>query len=247
MYQGIIFYLHDPRVLKEPMELFHKAILNDTMDVLFPKKYCVVIGYQNFVGWMVENSGIRQFMSQNGFLVEDAKLSENQLSLMMMGRVLKSLLRPQKEVLDVMNDLFQDYQETPFVAVHLRCGGKLSDTPDPTVYLTMKQVYDAFKFLQRTNESIFLSTDSQIVKNTISQYIPRDRIHMNHEKVAIVDTQLFKPEKTSRQLLLSVGELMLLGESQECYGTSGSTFTLVGCALAQRIPLFIGKGLVSLA
>ena len=69
---------------------------------------------------------------------------------------------------------------------------------------------------------------------------------MNNERVAIVDTQLLIPEKTSRQLLLSVSELMLLGRSRKCYGTSGSTFTLVGCALAQQIPSFVGKGFISL-
>ena len=203
-------------------------------------------GYQNFVGWMVENPNIRHFMSQHGFLIENANLTTTQLSMLVMGRVLKSLLLPQQEVLNAMNVIFPNHHSTPFIGVHLRCGGELSDTPDPSVYLTSEQISDAFHSLQRTEGLLFLSTDSQIVKANITQYIPKSRIRMNNERVAIVDTQLFKPEKTSRQLLLSVSELMLLGESRECYGTSGSTFTLVGCALAQRIPSFVGKELISL-
>ena len=246
VYQGTIFYLHDPRVLKEPIALFHNAILQDSISGLFPRKYCIVTGYQNFVGWMVENPNIRHFMSQHGFLIENANLSTTQLSILTMGRVLKSVLLPQQEVLNAMNVIFPNYDSTPFIGVHLRCGGKLSDTPDPSVYLTSEQICDAFHLLQRTEGLLFLSTDSQIVKTNITQYIPVNRIRMNNERVAIVDTQLLRPEKTSRQLLLSVSELMLLGRSRKCYGTSGSTFTLVGCALAQQIPSFVGKGFISL-
>lgn len=79
VYQGTIFYLHDPRVLKEPIALFHNAILQDSISGLFPRKYCIVTGYQNFVGWMVENPNIRHFMSQHGFLIENANLSTTQL------------------------------------------------------------------------------------------------------------------------------------------------------------------------
>ena len=89
---------------------------------------------------MVENPNIRHFMSQHGFLIENANLSTTQLSILTMGRVLKSVLLPQQEVLNAMNVIFPNYDSTPFIGVHLRCGGKLSDTPDPSVYLTSEQM-----------------------------------------------------------------------------------------------------------
>ena len=139
-----------------------------------------------------------------------------------------------------MDRLFHDYQNTSYIGVGLRCGGRLGDNPDLTMHLSTQQIRNALTKLQKTQGPFFLSTVSRYVKDTIKKSIPLDRIHMNNEKVMIVDTQLVNSEQTVRKLLLSVAELMLWGKSQQCYGIVMITFTLVGCAMAQKNPYLVG-------
>lgn len=240
----MIYYLHTKSQNKKPLKLFHKAFSNNSTSYLFPKKYCLVIGNANFVGWSLENPQILQFMIQNNFFVNTTSdIERNQQSLLMMGRVLKHVLQPRPIVLAEMNRIMPNFNTTTYIGVHLRCGGKLSDMHDPFAYLSMTNLVTVFKHLQGISDSlpIFLSTDSKIAKVNMQKYLPTKTIYTDTQDVAIADSQLMAPSKALIYLLSTVSEIMLLGSSSQCYGTAGSTFSHVGCALAQKVPYVIGK------
>ena len=239
----MIFHLHSQVKDKIALQYFKKAIQMNSTDILFPKKYCLTIGNINLVHWCILNPQIRQFMIKNGFFVAASHSKVPQQHLLMLGRVLKYVLRPQPIVLAEMNRIVPHFNSTSYVGVHLRCGGRLSDMHDPSTYLTMEQLHRVFNHLRNIPDSlpIFLSTDSKIAKESMRKSLSTKTIYTYTKPVVIADSQLMTPEKALSYLLSAVSELMLLGHSSECYGTSGSTFTHVGCALARKIPYIIGK------
>ena len=60
-----------------------------------------------------------------------------------------------------------NYQNTSYIGVDLRCGGRLSDNPDLTMHLSTQQIRNALTTLQKTHGPLFLSTDSQYVKTLL--------------------------------------------------------------------------------
>ena len=240
----MIFYLHNQLRNKRALQFFGNAIRMNSTNMMFPKKYSLIVGNANLLRWCIQNPQIRQFMVQNGFFVAmNQHIHVPQQQLLMLGRVLKYVLRPQPIVIAEMNRIVPNFNTTSYVGVHLRCGGKLSDMHDPSTYLTMQQLHHIFNHLRHLSDSlpIFLSTDSKIAKESMRKSLSTKTIYTDTKAVAIADSQLMTPARASNFLLSAVSELMLLGHSSECYGTSGSTFTHVGCALAQKIPYLIGK------
>ena len=212
---------------------------------MFARKYALIVGNLNVLRHCIESDLIRHFMAKNGFLPNTNRLHTAQQRFLLLGRVLKYVLKPQPMVIAEMNRIVPNFNTTSYIGVHLRCGGHLSDMHDPSTYLTRRHIQSVFEYIRKNDHSkpIFLSTDSKIVKRSMRKSFATKTLYMDTKDVAIADAQLMTPARALSFLLSSVSELMLLGHSSECYGTSGSTFSQVGCALAQKIPYLIGKKL----
>ena len=248
--KGILYYSHTSRLLQPMSEtntLFQIHIKNSNITAIFQNhKYCGIIGNVPIVRFIYGNDYLTHYMINQGIVKADIiHSSQVNFTLSTQGAILKYVLQPTTLVLTAMKSFFPNYQYQQFIAFHLRTGGSLSDIADPSKYLDITHVENAISFMksQQTKNSsttILLVSDSSIVKDKARIHLNKSRLIVTSSRVVIVDTQLGTSNQT-KQLLSAVAELMLLGHSHTCYGTSISTFSHIGCCLNGKVPWLIGQ------
>ena len=77
----------------------------------------------------------------------------------------------------------------------------------------------------------------------VNDYLPgimknRDVIYVNEETL-YSDTQVMNIDSVVIATYTAVADLYILGNSQTCLMTRGSTFAYTGCAISRRIPYII--------
>lgn len=248
--KGILYYTHTSWLtnpVSKTNALFRTLFMHDDINAMFQNyKYCGVIGNVPFIRFFHGSNHLSHFLVQQGIAKPEViNASRIDFTLLTQGAILKHILQPTQLVLSAMQSIFPDYRNQSFIGIHLRTGGLLSDVFDYTWYLSQNDVDQAISFMKSQQQanpslSVFLSSDSSKVKNSAIQTLNTSRLIINNERVVIVDTQLGTSGQ-SDQLLSAIAELMILGYSQSCYGTSESTFSLVGCGFNGKTPWLIGR------
>ena len=248
--KGILYYTHTSWLfypLSKTNSLFKTHFKTNNISAIFQNyKYCGIIGNTPLIRFFYGNQDLTQFLINQG-IIQPTIISSSRIdfTLSVQGAILNYVLQPTQLVLSAMESIFPHYQNQSFIGIHLRTGGYLSDIRDPSQYLNWKHVRSAVSFMksrQQSNSSlfVFLSSDSSKVKNMTSTTLNSSRLILNNNRVVIVDTQLGTSGQAD-QLLSAIAELMLLGHSQSCYGTYGSTYSHVGCSLNGKTPWLIGR------
>ena len=248
--KGILYFAQATQLthrLSKSNSLFKTHFKTNNISAIFQNyKYCGIIGNTPLIRFFHGNQDLTQFLINQG-IIQPTIISSSRINftLSVQGAILNYVLQPTQLVLSAMESIFPHYQNQSFIGIHLRTGGYLSDIRDPSQYLNWKHVRSAVSFMksrQQSNSSlfVFLSSDSSKVKNMTSTTLNSSRLILNNNRVVIVDTQLGTSGQAD-QLLSAIAELMLLGHSQSCYGTYGSTYSHVGCSLNGKTPWLIGR------
>ena len=248
--KGISYYIHALKMHKR-MSIsnirFKTAITSNNLDILFEdRKYCGVIGNVALSRYFYGNKIMVNYLQNHQFLQSSIRThSQVDFTLSIQGAILKRVLQPTSLVLSTMQSIFPNYQNQSFIGIHLRTGGKLSDTPISQAFLNKKQVTNSIHQLAglsftHGNIRFFLSTDSSFVRNISQVSFQPIRLVMRQSKVVIVDSQ-FGNSHNSDQIRYAIADLMLLSSSSHCYGTYGSTFTHVGCGMSGHALEIVGR------
>ena len=248
--KGILYYIHALKMhnnMSISNARFNETIVFNDLNILFQNhKYCGIIGTVPLVRYFYNNEIITKYLIDHGYIYPNiVKLSRVAFSYFTQGAILKHVLQPTQLVLSAMQSIFPNYQNQQFIGIHLRTGGKLSDTPISQVFLNknaLKNVMPQVIGIQYTQKNVllYLSTDSSFVRNFMQTSLQPNRLIMKNQSVVIVDSQ-YNTSHHSDQILSAVADLMLLGNSKACYGTYGSTFSHVGCGMSGHRMEIVGR------
>ena len=252
--KGILYYIHTYDGMyygsgktTRSNKRFTSALSSNNLDILFQNhKYCGVIGNVALSRYFYGSKAMIEYLRTNNYLQSSGKtLSQVDFTLSVQGAILKHVLQPTQLVLSAMQSIFLHYQTQPYIGIHLRAGGKLSDMNIEMWFLSEDQIKTSLSFFQKFQQNepstyFYLSTDSSFVRNKAFYSFGGKHLISKNESVVIVDSQ-FNTSHHSEQLLSAIADLMILGNSSACYGTYGSTFTHVGCGMSGGMMYVIGR------
>ena len=198
--KGILYFSQATRLthpLSKTNSLFKTHLKTNNITAIFQNhKYCGIIGNTPLIRFFHGNEILTQFLIHQG-TVQPTILNSSRIdfTLSVQGAILKHVLQPTQLVLSAMQSIFPHYQTQPYIGIHLRAGGYLSDVRDPSQYLNWKHIRNAVSFMkiqQQSNSSlfVFLSSDSSKIKNVTLTNLDSSRLILNNNRVVIVDTQL---------------------------------------------------------
>ena len=143
--KGILYYTHTSWLtypLSKTNSLFKTHLKTNNITAIFQNhKYCGIIGNTPLIRFFHDNEILTQFLIHQG-TVQPTILNSSRIdfTLSVQGAILKHVLQPTQLVLSAMQSIFPHYQTQPYIGIHLRTGGKLSDTPISQVFLSLNHV-----------------------------------------------------------------------------------------------------------
>lgn len=160
-----------------------------------------------------------------------------------MGNIMRAVLVPSSKLIERMNLLYNKWSVDKYDAIHLRIGGKRSDSHFFVEYDNEKVISTTFKCanVNALTNTVYLASDSLSVKKQSTAYFSKHIVLYDKQPTKLIDSQVVNTTKCDDLLLIAASELMLLGNSQTCYMTFKSTYSYVGCSMSKGLSFIVVK------
>ena len=217
-----------------------KAIDGDCSE-MFPTTITSIIGNSLLLSYIVNNPDYYQILYLIG--MKEYK-KNNSLSMKVFyshGEFLQKVMIVSNVTKEVMNIRYPGVFEKKYDAIQLRMGGSLADYHIKQKWLSKESLRNAVKCIDDhfKSKDVYIASDSKLAKEYMKNQLKNRNVIYVNEETLYSDTQVMNIDSVVIATYTAVADLYILGNSQTCLMTGGSTFAYTGCAISGRIPYII--------
>ena len=225
--------------LKTDMQYIRNMINTGNSSQVLPTGITAVIGNALLLGYVINSVPYYEILNSNGIYSHNTRIRSGLRDYYCFGEFLRHVMQITELTKEIMSTRFPIVDKGPFDAVQLRMGGRLSDYPLSQQWLSKKSLAVAVRCAETyfNSTNIYVASDSMYAKNYMRENLKNRNVHFVNEKVLFSDTQVMNVDSVSIATYTAVADLYILGNSQSCIMTSGSTFAFAGCAISGNPPI----------
>ncbi|KAK8807381.1 hypothetical protein WA158_004140 [Blastocystis sp. Blastoise] len=160
-----------------------------------------------------------------------------------------SVFTPKPVLLEAMNKVYPNYNTTSYISVHGRFLGSMadfSDAPSRILECEVPAFIDIIKKDMNKNHlsKIYVAADSSRFKLMINNTLPSNVI-LGHLPSLFNSNYMIKNTRNQWKVLeaqlYAMAELYILRKGQSCIGSTGSSFSFIGCAATMKTYTIFGN------
>ena len=227
--------------IKTDMPIIKDFIITGDERLVFPTGITTIVGYSHILRFMINSQPYHSILLASGMTGFQRNVSSHLKVYYCYGEFLRDIMRITDLTKEVMKVRYPIVFEQPFDAIQLRMGGRLSDVPMPTQYLTMESLHVAIQCVGTycKSSNIYVASDSIKAKLFMKSRLEGKNVSFVNEKSLFSDSQLNNMEGVYIATYSAVADIYILGNSQQCIMTEDSTLAYAICAITGKPPVII--------
>ena len=227
--------------IKTDLKRIKDFIMTGDERIGLPTGITTTIGYSHILRFIINSQPYNSILLASGITGFQRNVSSHLKVYYCYGEFLRGIMRITDLTKEVMKMRYPIVFEQPYDAIQLRMGGRLSDVPMPTQYLTMESLNVAIQCVGTycKSSNIYVASDSIKAKLFMKSRLEGKNVSFVNEKSLFSDSQLNNMEGVYIATYSAVADIYILGNSQQCIMTEDSTFAYAGCAITGKPPVII--------